>query len=104
MTFLGGTVGPGPSRHPFEVAALGSALLHGPALAPYEAAFLRLQSVGASRPLRTAGELGAAVVTLLSPDKAALQAHAAWEVISSGSDVVNRVVELMHDTLDKAGI
>lgn len=104
LTFLGGTIAPGPSRHPFEVAALGSALMHGPATAPFTASFLRLQAVGASRPLRTSDDLGAAVIALLSPDKAALQAHAAWDVISSGADVANRVVELIHDTLDRAEV
>ncbi|QQA43063.1 3-deoxy-D-manno-octulosonic acid transferase [Pelagovum pacificum] len=103
ITFMGGSVGSGSTRSPLEPAALGSAVLHGPSTGIWEPAFRRLKRAGASRQAASAAELGARVVEMLAPDSTAALAHAAWQEISSGAIVTNRVMELIRDTLDTAG-
>ncbi len=102
MTYLGGSLLGNCQRHPFEPARLGSAVLHGPSIQPHTSSFQRLASVGASRSVKSASDLGGAIETLLAPDKAAKMAHAAWEVTSAGAEATNRVIELIRDNLDKA--
>lgn len=102
ITFLGGTLVGGSPRHPYEPARLGSALVHGPAIPPLDVHFQRLARAGASRAVISGAELGAAVETLLAPDKAARMAQAAWEVTSAGADATNRVIELIRHYLDRA--
>ena len=87
MSFVGQTlaysanVGP----NPFDAAALGSVVVHGPALEPHQDAFNRLARAGASRLVTHSGELSQAVEALLAPDKVAEMAHAAWQICSAGS-------------------
>ncbi|WP_290684360.1 MULTISPECIES: 3-deoxy-D-manno-octulosonic acid transferase [unclassified Haematobacter] len=103
VTYFGGTLsGKGTPRHPYEAAALGSAILHGPKTGPHTAAYARLGRGGAARVLRGAPEFGSALSELLAPDRAAQMAHNAWEVTSSGAEVTDRVVELLLRALDEA--
>lgn len=103
VTYFGGTLsGKGAPRHPYEAAALGSAILHGPKTGEHAAAYARLGRGGAARVLRGAPEFGSALSELLAPDRAAQMAHNAWEVTSSGAEVTDRVVELLLKTLDEA--
>jgi 3-deoxy-D-manno-octulosonic-acid transferase len=99
LTYLGGSLSDGRTRHPFEAAALGSVVLHGPATALHEAAFHRLQRAGATRLVRNGADLGQAIEVLLSPDRAAAMAHAAWDVTTAGAEVGNRAVELIRAAL-----
>ena len=102
MTFVGQTLtysaGAGPN--PFDAAALGSVVVHGPALEPYQDAFHRLSRAGASRLVTHSGELAQAVEALLAPDKAAEMAHAAWQICSAGAEVMDRVLVIIADALD----
>jgi len=100
VAFLGRSLGSGGGINPFEAAALGSAILHGPNLRAHRTAYDRLLAAEATRLVRDAEELGAAVEALLSPDVAACQAHAAWQVCSSGAEVTDRAMGLILDTLD----
>lgn len=103
VTYLGGTLsGPG-GRHPYEAAALGSAMLHGPQTGAHSEEFARLTGAGALRAVRSATDLGDAVEVLLAPDRAAAMAHAAWDVTSRGADVTNRLAELIRIRLDRLG-
>ncbi len=103
ITFIGGTLpGEGGGRHPYEVAALGSALLHGPETAPHQEAYARLSRAGATRIVRQGKDLGQAVEALLSPDRAASMAHAAWDVTTAGAAVGNRLLDLIRDRIDRA--
>lgn len=95
IAYMGNTLVGGGSPDPFAAAALGSATIHGPLTTPHPGRFAQLDAVGATRAIRTAEELGQAVETLLAPDKAALVAHAAWEVISSGAGATNRAARLI---------
>ena len=103
VCYLGGTLIEEQSRHPFEAAALGSAIIHGTLTAPHGAAFERLDRTGGARPIATADELSAAVETLLSPDKAAQLANAAWAATSEGAEATNRLVSLIQSSLDTLG-
>ena len=52
VCFMGGTLFEGPSlppRHPFEPAALGSAIIHGPLPGPHAAEWIQLDGASAAR-------------------------------------------------------
>lgn len=100
VTFLGTSLAAGGGRNPFEPAALGSAILHGPNVSAYQASYARLADAGATRLVPTADALAIAVEELLAPDRAADMAHAAWLVCSSGAEVTDRVKELLFNSLD----
>ena len=91
-------------RDPHQPASLGSAILHGPATAPFEHAYARLGEAGAAQLVRNADELGRAVDLLQSPDRAAAMAHAAWTVTSSGAEVTDRVRELVFAALGESPV
>ena len=102
VAFLGGTLPGGPGgRNPFEAAALGAALIHGPATAPHAEPWARLDAAGASRIVLNGIELGRAVEALLSPDRAAVMAHAGWDVATQGTEVANRVADLIREALGR---
>lgn len=104
ITFVGNTLSqPGGGHDPYEPAALGSAVLHGPQIGPHEAVFSRMNAVGAARRVGDASALGAAVSELLSPDKAAEMAHRAWQISSEGAEVSDRAMDLVNDALAAQG-
>jgi 3-deoxy-D-manno-octulosonic-acid transferase len=98
-TFLGRTLFDGgrPGPHPFHAAGLGSVILHGPQTAHHRDAFRRLKLAGASREVADAQGLSAGLENLLSPDKAAEMAHAAWQVCSAGSEVADIAIDMVLD-------
>ena len=101
ITYLGGSMtGAGCLRPPYEPAALGSAIIHGPRTGLHAGAFASLAEARAVREIRAASDLGEAVGDLLSPDRAALLAHNAWAVSSSGAEVTGRVAHLLLQALD----
>jgi 3-deoxy-D-manno-octulosonic-acid transferase len=103
VTFAGSTLpgSGGGSRPPFEVAALGSAIIHGPETQPHAATYQRLARAGAARIVRGGTDLGQTVEALLAPDRAAAMAHAAWEVTTEGVDVANRLTDLLRAALER---
>lgn len=103
MTFVGGTLDGQPSRDPFEAAALGSAVIHGPAEGPFGQRFLALQGAGASKQVRSGEELGLAVVGLLSADRAAQFAHAGWDVATRGSETMSHLIDRLREAVDRSG-
>jgi 3-deoxy-D-manno-octulosonic-acid transferase len=103
ITYLGGSLSGGPCRDPFEAATLGSAVLHGPDVAPFDAQIKRLAAADACVSLKSFEDLGDTVEMLLSPDKTALIVHAAWDVTSRGADATNRIAEAVIAQLDQMG-
>lgn len=104
VTYMGGTLTQaGRGRNPFEPAALGSAILHGPNLLPYPEGYQRLSNARAARAVADGVELADAVCELIAPDRAALLAHNAWQVSSSGAEVTERVVKLIFRQIDAGG-
>lgn len=101
VCYMGGTLsGQTAGRSPFEPAALGSAILHGPNLGSYAGAYARLAEARAVRSLTGPQDLCAAVADLIAPDKAAGLAHNAWAASSGGADVAERLVQLILSALD----
>lgn len=101
ITYLGGSLaGTGCLRDPFEPAALGSAILHGPRPGAWGAALARLTEARAARLVRSAGEMGDAVGDLLSPDRAARLASGAWAVSTAGAEVTDRVVQMVREMME----
>ncbi|MEL6914820.1 MAG: glycosyltransferase N-terminal domain-containing protein [Pseudomonadota bacterium] len=99
LTYLGGTLSGAASRTPFEAAALGSAIIHGPAIWRHAAAYGRLERAGATEPIAAPKALGPALVRLNAPDRSAALAHAAWDVATEGAEVTDAVVALLLETL-----
>lgn len=96
MSFLGGSLaGTGSLRSPYEPAALGSAILHGPRHGGHDPAFALLARAHATREVRSAAELGEAVGDLLAADRAAALAHDAWAATTAGAEVTDRVARLL---------
>jgi 3-deoxy-D-manno-octulosonic-acid transferase len=101
VTFLGGSlVGKGPVRNPMEPAALGSAILHGPRTGQSGPIFGRLGAARATRAVASATDLGEALGDVLSPDRAARLAQAAWAVTSDGAEVTDAVVRRIRTIMD----
>lgn len=101
ITFLGGSLlGNGCARDPLEPAALGSAILHGPRPGAYGALFGRLGAARAARAVSSGADLGEAVGDLLSPDRTARLAQAAWTVASDGAEVTEKVMALVRRIMD----
>lgn len=94
VCFAGGTLIPPEvdrTRHPFEAAGLGSALVHGPALGVHEEAWRRLDRAGAVRAVVDAAGLARAAADLTAPDLAARLAQAAWDTVTAGAAVAQRI-------------
>lgn len=101
ITFLGGSLsGPGCARDPLEAAALGSALVCGPRPGPYGATYGRLGAARAIRAVGSAADLAEALGDLLSPDRAARLAQAAWSVSSDGAEATEKVLAELRRILD----
>lgn len=105
IALMGGTLaGEGRARNPFEAAALGSAVLFGPHMGLWRESYERLREAGAARAVSDGPSLVRAVEFLLSPDKVADMAAAAWEVTTSGAEATDRIVELVVEALDRRGV
>jgi 3-deoxy-D-manno-octulosonic-acid transferase len=102
ISFVGGSLVAIGGHNPFEPAALGSAILHGPYVSNFVDIYRRLADAKAARLVSSPEKLAAAVAQLLNPADAATMAAAAWEVISEGADVTDRALALVLDTLEQA--
>lgn len=101
VTFMGGTlIEGGPGRNPFEPAAFGSAILHGPNAGAYPDAYARLTDARATRLVTSQAALAEAVTELIAADKAAILAHNAWAASSGGAEVAERVTQAILAELD----
>ena len=101
ISFIGSSLhSPASPANPFDAAALGSAIIHGPQMA-LEEETANLNRSGASRLIRSGSELAEALVLLLSPDRCARQAHRAWEVTSSGAEASERAARVIGGYLER---
>lgn len=103
LTYIGGSLTSAPQVDPFEPAALGSAILHGLRTERYARQFDQLADASAGRMVRDPVELGKVIEELLSPDRAARMAHAAWDVTSRGSETGALIRRMVQDALETAG-
>jgi len=101
ISFMGGSLAEIGGHNPFEPAALGSAILHGPHVSNFIDIYDRLTHAGAAELVKDTDQLSEALRRLQSPDEAARMAHAAWEVSSTGAEVTDWALDLILDTLDR---
>lgn len=105
VCFMGGTLLPGPGlapRHPFEPAALGSAIIHGPLPGPFGAEWVQLDGASAARLVTSPEALSMAVSDLTAPDQAAQLAENAWAVSTGGAAVLRRIADTVIDAMETA--
>ncbi|PWJ17427.1 3-deoxy-D-manno-octulosonic acid transferase [Jannaschia seohaensis] len=100
VSFVGGSLVEIGGHNPFEPAALGSAILHGPHVQNFADIYERLGAAGAARSVSDWDDLGATLARVLEPDEAARMAHAAWEVCSAGAEVTEAAMDLLLAMLD----
>ena len=86
---------------PNEPAAHGSAILYGPNIRSHLEAYSKYAEAGAARIVRDADTLAVAVQQLIPPDKAASMAHAAWDIATEGAEVLDQMVEILGNALDR---
>ena len=102
VSFMGSSLIAGyGGSDPNEPAAHGSAILYGPNIRNHIDTYSRLAEAGAARIVHNAETLGAAVQQVLTPDQSAAMAHAAWDVATRGAAVMDRIVDLVQDMLDR---
>jgi 3-deoxy-D-manno-octulosonic-acid transferase len=102
VAFLGGSLVETGGHNPFEPAALGCAILHGPFVRNFADGFARLGRAGGARLVTDAASLAAEAGRLLAADASATMAAAAWDVVSAGAGVTDRVVALLGPHLPPA--
>lgn len=101
LSYMGGTLsGTAQSpRSPVEAAALGSAILHGPKLAPFREDYLRLEAAKACRGVVVPEDLPEVVADLIAPERSAQLAHNAWAVTSGGAGAVETIARDLAEIL-----
>lgn len=103
VCFLGNSLNHGAAgSSPWPASALGSAILHGPNVRDFKSQYARLDTANAAREVQCEVTLASAVQDLLAPDKAALMAHAGWEITTSGAEAMERTMALIYDTLNQS--
>lgn len=103
VCFLGNSLSLGATGcAPWPASALGSAILHGPNVRDFKSQYARLDAANAARQVQCEVTLASAVQDLLAPDKAALMAHAGWEITTSGAEAMERTMALIYDTLTQS--
>lgn len=97
VTYMGGTLSgdDDQTRNPFEPAALGSAIVHGPRTDRFQAEWRQLGGAGAVRRVANAAGLAEAVAELSQPDLTAELATNAWTVSTGGAGVAMQIAELV---------
>ncbi len=83
-----------------EGAALGSALILGPHEGRWRHTYSRLTRATAARVIASPAGLAQALSDLLSPERAARQAQAAWSVATEGSETTAEVIEMVRALMD----
>ena len=103
ITFLAGSFSEGAYDDPFHAAALGSAVIHGPAHGAFAQRFTQLIAADATVPINHPDDLGQAVSQLMAVDKAAEKANAGWDVTSRGAGAAVLVAAKIQALLDGEG-
>ncbi|MGY6549369.1 MAG: 3-deoxy-D-manno-octulosonic acid transferase [Roseinatronobacter sp.] len=101
--YLGGTLsGEGASVNPLEPAGLGCAIVHGRVYGRHSATFDLLRGARATRMIQSADALGPAISTALRPERAADQAHRAWQVIAQGAEASAAILAALRRACTEA--
>ncbi|WP_108259534.1 3-deoxy-D-manno-octulosonic acid transferase [Mangrovicoccus ximenensis] len=99
VSFVGGSLARIGGHNPYEPAALGSAILHGPHVHNFADIYARLDAAAAALKVEDAAGLGETVAELMQPSRSAPMAFAAWELSSSGADVTDKAIALILEHL-----
>lgn len=102
LVFLGGSLLPGPGGHtPFEPAAAGAAILHGPHVDNFADAFAQMNAAGAARQITDAEDLAKAITQVIaSPARAQMQ-QAAHDFMQGQRGARERSLALLHPLLTR---
>lgn len=103
LSFVGGSLVEIGGHNPYEPAALGSAVIHGPHTANAKDIYERLDEAGGAVKVRDTQELGEVLTRLLEPHRSAAMAHAAWEIGSQGAQAIEAAFTEITQALDRAG-
>ncbi|MFV0243714.1 MAG: 3-deoxy-D-manno-octulosonic acid transferase [Qingshengfaniella sp.] len=103
VSFVGGSLVDVGGHNPFEPAALGSAILHGPHVDNFEDIYSRLDAAGGARAVARSEDLPDALDRVIRPDISAPMALAAWEISSEGADVTDRALAALRTRLPGLG-
>lgn len=102
VTFMGGSLVDIGGHNPFEPAALGSAVLHGPHVQNFTDAYARLNAAGACVNVLDGDMLASELEKTLVPERTATLATAAWDALSEGANVTDRVLDILTTHLKEA--
>lgn len=103
VTFIGGSLSDGARLDPFHVATVGSVVVHGHDFGAHTDHFEQLINANASAVCYRPDDLGEAISSLQSADRAAKYAQAGWDVTSHGAEVLNLLAECLQGILDTQG-
>ncbi|MEO0913942.1 MAG: glycosyltransferase N-terminal domain-containing protein, partial [Pseudomonadota bacterium] len=95
LSFIGGSIVDIGGHNPYEPALLGSAIMHGPHIHNFETAYARFAAADAAIRVPGAGDLGRLLVETLPANRTAILASHAWHVTSEGSDVAQKLCEML---------
>lgn len=98
-TFIGGTFANKGGHTPFEPAAAGSALLHGPSLHNFAEAFARLQAADAAIRVTDADDLATALIALTADQQTRMAEAAGKALAQDGGEEA-----LLATLLQEAGL
>lgn len=103
VTYIGGTLTGDDelTRHPFEPAALGSAVIHGPFTRCFPTEWQQLDGANASRLVPDAEALASSVAELTQPDIVADLASNAWTVSTGGAGVAMQIASAVLNALEE---
>ena len=87
-------------KNPFEAAALGSAILHGPAVSYFSESYEALAGAGGAQLVQSAQDLASAIDNLQTPEARRAMSDGAKQVVESGQHVLNRTWEILAEAAD----
>jgi 3-deoxy-D-manno-octulosonic-acid transferase len=101
VSFLGGSLFPDGGQNPLNAAALGSAILHGPQVSDFADTYDTLLAADACIPVTDGPDLAKKLETVLSPERAAQLATAAWGAYGEDDSANDRVYDLLQSYFPK---
>ena len=101
VSFIGGSMVAKGGHNPLSAAALGSAILHGPQVSDFAAAYNTLLAADACVPVTDGPDLAKKLEIALSPERAAQLATAAWGAYGENDSANDRVFDLLQSYFPK---
>ncbi|GHA47090.1 3-deoxy-D-manno-octulosonic acid transferase [Amylibacter ulvae] len=99
VTYIGCSFDKAREFDPLKVAALGSAIIHGPEMNFSTVSISRLQRANATRAITDQSDFSTALADVIAPDVAAELAQAAWLTTSIGAETTDYLFEMIQEYL-----